>query len=102
MKQIIISSFVTQWSYDWQFEDLSDETIALRHERSEREEYKRRTYTPNQTRIRHNRRIDSRADSGANTPGMLPRVYHEFLSCHYYELMFIISIILSFFFKIFV
>jgi len=35
---------------------------------------------PNQTRIRHNRRIDSRADSGANTPGMLLCVYHEFLS----------------------
>lgn len=51
---------------------MSDETIALRHERSEREENKRfMTYMtmPHQTRIRHNRRTDSRADSGANTPG---------------------------------
>jgi len=60
------------WIY--QFEDMSDETIALRHERSEREEYKRFMMylnMPHQTtRIRHNRRIDSRADSGANTPGM--------------------------------
>ncbi|XP_011703559.1 PREDICTED: KAT8 regulatory NSL complex subunit 1 [Wasmannia auropunctata] len=58
---------------DSDFEDMSDETIALRHERSEREEYKRfMTYlnTPNQPRIR-NRRIDSRADSGANTPDPL-------------------------------
>ncbi|XP_018341579.1 PREDICTED: uncharacterized protein LOC108748081 [Trachymyrmex septentrionalis] len=64
---------------DSDFEDLSDETIALRHERSEREEYKRRTYTPNQTRIRHNRRIDSRADSGANTPDpMSPHASSDF------------------------
>lgn len=51
---------------------MSDETIALRHERSEREENKRfMTYMtlPHQSRIRHNRRTDSRADSGANTPG---------------------------------
>lgn len=57
---------------------MSDETIALRHERSEREEYKRfMTYLsmPHQTRIRPNRRIDSRADSGANTPGMSSGVY---------------------------
>ncbi|XP_014473264.1 PREDICTED: KAT8 regulatory NSL complex subunit 1 [Dinoponera quadriceps] len=57
---------------DSDFEDISDETIALRHERSEREENKRfMTYInmPHQTRIRHNqRRVDSRADSGANTP----------------------------------
>lgn len=73
---------------------MSDETIALRHERSEREEYKRfMTYlnTPNQPRIRHNRRIDSRADSGANTPGIYcPRVNHEFLSRRYYKLFVII------------
>lgn len=59
-----------------QFEDMSDETIALRHERSEREENKRfMTYVnmPHQTRIRHNRRID-RTDSGANTPGLLSRI----------------------------
>ncbi|XP_046818997.1 KAT8 regulatory NSL complex subunit 1 isoform X2 [Vespa crabro] len=58
-------------SQDSDFEDISDETIALRHERSEREENKRfMTYLnmPHQTRIRHNRRTDSRADSGANTP----------------------------------
>ncbi|KAG7189615.1 hypothetical protein KM043_017297 [Ampulex compressa] len=58
-------------SQDSDFEDMSDETIALRHERSEREENKRfMTYInmPHQTRIRHNRRTDSRADSGANTP----------------------------------
>lgn len=58
-------------SQDSDFEDMSDETIALRHERSEREENKRfMTYLnmPHQTRIRHNRRTDSRADSGANTP----------------------------------
>lgn len=58
--------------YFIQFEDMSDETIALRHERSEREENKRfMTYMnmPHQSRIRHNRRTDSRADSGANTPG---------------------------------
>lgn len=51
---------------------MSDETIASRHERSEREENKRfMTYMnmPHQSRIRHNRRTDSRADSGANTPG---------------------------------
>ncbi|EFN75643.1 KAT8 regulatory NSL complex subunit 1 [Harpegnathos saltator] len=57
---------------DSDFEDMSDETIASRHERSEREENKRfMTYInmPHQTRIRHNqRRVDSRADSGANTP----------------------------------
>nr|XP_034191066.1 KAT8 regulatory NSL complex subunit 1 isoform X1 [Osmia lignaria]XP_034191075.1 KAT8 regulatory NSL complex subunit 1 isoform X1 [Osmia lignaria] len=58
-------------SQDSDFEDMSDETIALRHERSEREENKRfMTYMtlPHQSRIRHNRRTDSRADSGANTP----------------------------------
>ncbi|XP_076170383.1 non-specific lethal 1 isoform X1 [Ptiloglossa arizonensis] len=58
-------------SQDSDFEDMSDETIALRHERSEREENKRfMTYVnmPHQSRIRHNRRTDSRADSGANTP----------------------------------
>lgn len=65
---------------DSDFEDISDETIALRHERSEREEYKRfMTYMPNQTRIRHNRRIDSRADSGANTPDpMSPHASSDF------------------------
>ncbi|XP_072760036.1 uncharacterized protein Nsl1 isoform X2 [Anoplolepis gracilipes] len=67
---------------DSDFEDLSDETIALRHERSEREEYKRfMTYLsmPHQTRIRHNRRIDSRADSGANTPDpMSPHASSDF------------------------
>ncbi|XP_078033791.1 non-specific lethal 1 [Augochlora pura] len=58
-------------SQDSDFEDMSDVTIALRHERSEREENKRfMTYInmPHQSRIRHNRRADSRADSGANTP----------------------------------
>ncbi|CAK9797138.1 KAT8 regulatory NSL complex subunit 1 [Anthophora quadrimaculata] len=58
-------------SQDSDFEDMSDETITLRHERSEREENKRfMTYInmPHQSRIRHNRRTDSRADSGANTP----------------------------------
>ncbi|XP_076248827.1 non-specific lethal 1 isoform X2 [Calliopsis andreniformis] len=58
-------------SQDSDFEDMSDETIALRHERSEREENKRfMTYInmPHQSRIRHSRRTDSRADSGANTP----------------------------------
>ncbi|XP_076663793.1 non-specific lethal 1 [Andrena cerasifolii] len=58
-------------SQDSDFEDMSDETIASRHERSEREENKRfMTYMnmPHQSRIRHNRRTDSRADSGANTP----------------------------------
>ncbi|XP_076763735.1 non-specific lethal 1 [Xylocopa sonorina] len=58
-------------SQDSDFEDMSDETIALRHERSEREENKRfMTYItmPHQSRVRHNRRTDSRADSGANTP----------------------------------
>ncbi|KAM0736530.1 KAT8 regulatory NSL complex subunit 1 [Formica fusca] len=67
---------------DSDFEDMSDETIALRHERSEREEYKRfMTYLsmPHQTRIRHNRRIDSRADSGANTPDpMSPHASSDF------------------------
>ncbi|KAH0952245.1 hypothetical protein HN011_003549 [Eciton burchellii] len=67
---------------DSDFEDISDETIALRHERSEREEYKRfMTYLnmPHQTRIRHNRRLDSRADSGANTPDpMSPHASSEF------------------------
>lgn len=51
---------------------MSDEIIAQRHERSEREENKRfmtHLNMPHQTRIRPNRRID-RADSGANTPGM--------------------------------
>lgn len=56
---------------------MSDETIALRHERSEREENKRfMTYInmPHQTRIRPSqRRVDSRADSGANTPGTTTR-----------------------------
>ncbi|XP_012283336.1 uncharacterized protein LOC105701285 [Orussus abietinus] len=55
-------------------EDVSDEMVALRHERSEREENKRfMTYVnmPHQTRIRHHRRTDSRADSGANTPDPL-------------------------------
>jgi len=86
---------------------MSDETIALRHERSEREEYKRfMTYlnTPNQTRIRHNRRIDSRADSGANTPGMyvvsrlIMNFYHAIITTvHYFNY----SILFSFeiFFK---
>ncbi|XP_076658901.1 non-specific lethal 1 isoform X1 [Halictus rubicundus] len=58
-------------SQDSDFEDMSDETIALRHERSEREENKRfMTYInmPHQSRMRHSRRTDSRADSGANTP----------------------------------
>ncbi|XP_015592058.1 KAT8 regulatory NSL complex subunit 1 isoform X2 [Cephus cinctus] len=58
-------------SQDTDIEDVSDEMIALRHERSEREENKRfMTYVnmPPQSRIRHNRRADSRADSGANTP----------------------------------
>ncbi|EFN65269.1 Uncharacterized protein KIAA1267 [Camponotus floridanus] len=67
---------------DSDIEDMSDETIALRHERSEREEYKRfMTYLsmPHQTRIRHNRRIDSRADSGANTPDpMSPHASSDF------------------------
>ncbi|KMQ93921.1 mll1 mll complex subunit [Lasius niger] len=67
---------------DSDFEDMSDETIALRHERSEREEYKRfMTYLsmPHQTRIRPNRRIDSRADSGANTPDpMSPHASSDF------------------------
>ncbi|KAL6429716.1 hypothetical protein ACFW04_007552 [Cataglyphis niger] len=67
---------------DSDFEDMSDEIIALRHERSEREEYKRfMTYLsmPHQTRIRHNRRIDSRADSGANTPDpMSPHASSDF------------------------
>lgn len=51
---------------------MSEETIALRHERSEREENKRfMTFAkmPHQTRTRHTRRTDSRADSGTNTPG---------------------------------
>ena len=55
-----------------QFEDISDEMIALRHERSEKEENKRfMNYVtlPYHSRIRHNRRTDSRMDSGANTPG---------------------------------
>ncbi|KOX77327.1 KAT8 regulatory NSL complex subunit 1 [Melipona quadrifasciata] len=58
-------------SQDSDFEDMSDETIALRHERSEREENKRFMMymnMPHQSRIRHNRRTDSRTDSGANTP----------------------------------
>ncbi|XP_034940688.1 uncharacterized protein nsl1 [Chelonus insularis] len=58
-------------SQDSDVEDVSDEAVALRHERSEREEYKRfMTYVNMvpQSRIRHNRRADSRADSGANTP----------------------------------
>ncbi|XP_012228213.1 uncharacterized protein nsl1 isoform X2 [Linepithema humile] len=68
---------------DSDFEDVSDETIALRHERSEREEYKRFMMylnMPNQTtRIRSNRRIDSRADSGANTPDpMSPHASSDF------------------------
>jgi len=84
---------------------MSDETIALRHERSEREEYKRfMTYlnTPNQTRIRHNRRIDSRADSGANTPGMyivsrlIMNFYHAIITTVHYSNYFIL-----FFFEIF-
>ncbi|XP_057330219.1 uncharacterized protein LOC130670753 isoform X2 [Microplitis mediator] len=58
-------------SQDSDVEDVSDETIALRHERSEREENRRfMTYlnmVP-QNRLRHSRRTDSRADSGANTP----------------------------------
>lgn len=70
---------------------MSDETITLRHERSEREEYKRfMTYlnTPNQPRIRHNRRIDSRTDSGANTPGtssshLIMNFYHTATTVYY-------------------
>lgn len=62
-----VSNFINQ------AEDVTDETIAQRHERSEREENKRfMTYVnmPPQARLRHNRRADSRADSGANTPGI--------------------------------
>lgn len=58
---------------------MSDETIALRHERSEREENKRFMMymnMPHQSRIRHNRRTDSRTDSGANTPGNLIYFYN--------------------------
>ncbi|XP_063971798.1 KAT8 regulatory NSL complex subunit 1 [Diachasmimorpha longicaudata] len=58
-------------SQDSDFEDMSEETIMLRHERSEREESKRFKSLLNKlpnNRIRHNRRADSRADSGANTP----------------------------------
>ncbi|XP_044584507.1 uncharacterized protein LOC123265005 isoform X1 [Cotesia glomerata] len=58
-------------SQDSDVEDVSDEAIAQRHERSEREENKRfMTYlsTVPQNRLRHSRRTDSRADSGANTP----------------------------------
>ncbi|XP_066600627.1 KAT8 regulatory NSL complex subunit 1 [Prorops nasuta] len=56
---------------DSDFEDVSDETIALRHERSEREENKRfMTYInmPHQARMKQARRTDSKADSGTNTP----------------------------------
>lgn len=53
-------------------EDISDETIHLRHERALAEERKKfATYLkfPFSTRSRANRRIDSRAESsGANTP----------------------------------
>lgn len=62
-------------------EDVTDETIALRHERSEREENKRfMTYVnmPPQARLRHNRRADSRADSGANTPDPMSPQPSEF------------------------
>ncbi|XP_043466738.1 KAT8 regulatory NSL complex subunit 1 [Leptopilina heterotoma] len=58
-------------SQDSDCEDVSDEAVVLRHGRSEKEEYKRfMTFAnpPYQSRIRHNRRTDSRADSGANTP----------------------------------
>ncbi|XP_011304270.1 KAT8 regulatory NSL complex subunit 1 [Fopius arisanus] len=58
-------------SQDSDFEDMSEETIMLRHERSEREESKRFKSLLNKlpnNRFRHNRRADSRADSGANTP----------------------------------
>ena len=57
---------------------MSDESIALRHGRSEREENKRFMTFANathQSRIRQNRRIDSRADSGANTPGIIFKKY---------------------------
>lgn len=59
---------------------MSDESIALRHGRSEKEEYKRfMTFanTPNQSRIRHSRRTDSRADSGANTPGIIQTNHYD-------------------------
>ncbi|XP_012254345.2 KAT8 regulatory NSL complex subunit 1 isoform X2 [Athalia rosae] len=62
-------------------EDVTDETIALRHERSEREENKRfMTYVnmPPQARLRHTRRADSRADSGANTPDPMSPQPSEF------------------------
>ncbi|XP_003424599.1 KAT8 regulatory NSL complex subunit 1 isoform X2 [Nasonia vitripennis] len=55
---------------DSDVEDVSEEAIALRHERSEREENKRFMTFINlpQSRMRHSRRTDSRTDSGANTP----------------------------------
>ncbi|XP_039311097.1 KAT8 regulatory NSL complex subunit 1 [Solenopsis invicta] len=81
MKMDVKNGVMHRSDQDSDFEDMSDETIALRHERSEREEYKRfMTYlnTPNQPRIR-NRRIDSRADSGANTPDpMSPHASSDF------------------------
>ncbi|KAK0169012.1 hypothetical protein PV327_002763 [Microctonus hyperodae] len=58
-------------SQDSDVEDVSEEAITLRHERSEREENKRFMTYANlvpQSRMRHSRRADSRADSGANTP----------------------------------
>ena len=52
---------------------MSEESISLRHGRSEKDEAKRFMTFANashQSRIRHSRRTDSRADSGANTPGI--------------------------------
>ncbi|XP_058808683.1 KAT8 regulatory NSL complex subunit 1, partial [Phymastichus coffea] len=56
---------------DNDFEDISDETTALRHERGGIEEakrYEKNSKLPHHSRIRHSRRMESRTDSGANTP----------------------------------
>lgn len=57
----------------FKIEDLSDETLGLRHDRCEAEEKKKfMSYIklPYSGRSRSHRRTDSRAESsGANTPG---------------------------------
>ncbi|KAF7995864.1 hypothetical protein HCN44_006971 [Aphidius gifuensis] len=71
IKQDLKNGILHRPSQDSDSEDVSEETIALRHERSEREENKRFMNYINrlpQGRLRHPRRADSRADSGANTP----------------------------------